>query len=73
MLSLYYRDDCHLCEVMYADLLAWQSEDPERAENVELINVDSRQELLALFANKVPVLMRGGDELCFGRFNSDKL
>lgn len=69
MLSLYHRDNCHLCEVMYADLLQWQS-DNQRIEEVELIDIDSQPELLALLGNKIPVLMRGGEELCFGRFDS---
>jgi hypothetical protein len=69
MLTLYYRDNCHLCEVMHAELLEWQSADSQRAEEVSLADVDSRQELQALFGNKVPVLVRDGVELCFGRFN----
>lgn len=73
MLSLYYRDNCHLCEVMYADLLQWQSEDAQRDEQITLIDIDTKPELLALLGNKVPVLMRGGDELCYGRFESQSL
>lgn len=73
MLSLYYRDNCHLCEVMYADLQEWQSEDSQRSEEVSLIDIDSKPELVALMGNKVPVLMRGGEELCFGRFDPSAL
>ena len=69
MLSLYHRDNCHLCEVMYAELLQWQS-DNQRAEEVTLIDIDTKPELLALLGNKIPVLMRDGNELCFGRFDS---
>ena len=73
MLSLYHRHNCHLCEVMYAELLEWQAQTPSRAEELELIDVDSRPELVALMGNKVPVLMRGGEELCFGRLDPAKL
>lgn len=73
MLKLFHRDNCHLCEVMYAELLAWQAQNPDHLEPLELLDVDSRAEWAALLGNKVPVLFRDDEELCFGRLDINSL
>ena len=52
-LRLYYRSGCGLCEEMQAELLAAQ---PRYGFDLEMVDVDSREALVAEYGHKVPVL-----------------
>lgn len=62
--TLYSRSWCHLCDDMYAALMALHS--PRHPFTVEVIDVDADEALVARFDELVPVLF--GDlnqpELC---------
>lgn len=60
-LVLYYREGCHLCEEMAALLYrGW----PAVLEGLEWVDVDRSAELAHRYGQRVPVLMRGDDEIC---------
>lgn len=60
-LVLYVRHKCHLCTEMHRQLLEAGA---RRAFSVELVDIDTDAELVALYGHKVPVLVGGGEEIC---------
>lgn len=61
-LTLYYRSGCSLCEEMEAELLATQ---PSYGYQLETVDVDSDEALVASYGHKVPVLTSWqGEEIC---------
>ncbi len=60
-LTLYIRTYCHLCDDMRAAIEPWRAR--LGLELVE-VDIDDHPELEARFGEKVPVLMRGEDEIC---------
>ena len=58
--TLYQRAGCHLCEIALAQL-----EEMKRVHDFELTQVDieSRDELHALYLERIPVIALGGVEL----------
>ena len=61
VLTLYIRTYCHLCDDMRAALSALHGQfDFELKE----IDIDDDEGLEARFGEKVPVLARGGKEIC---------
>ena len=56
VLTLYFRQGCHLCEDMERQLLALAEIEPFLIERVD---VDSRPELTASFGHLIPVLALG--------------
>jgi glutaredoxin len=60
-LTLYSRNYCHLCEEMIAILRRLQA---ELRFELEIVDVDSAPELERRYGEKVPVLTRGGEEIC---------
>ncbi len=61
LVTLYYRDNCHLCE----DMLQHLRELQQSAEfQVETIDVDLNGNLQERYGTLVPVLEGGGEELC---------
>lgn len=61
-LTLYYRSGCGLCEEMQAELFTEQS---RRGFELEMIDIDSSEALVAQYGHKVPVLTSGsGEEIC---------
>ena len=61
-LILYYRSGCGLCEEMQAELFTEQS---QHGFELETIDVDSSEALVAQFGHKVPVLTSAtGEEIC---------
>ncbi|MDE2139798.1 MAG: glutaredoxin family protein [Gammaproteobacteria bacterium] len=68
-LTLYYRDGCHLCEQMLAELHGLYGEDCP----VALVDVDSEAQLRARFGLQVPVLMGGEQILGSGRLDLARL
>ena len=68
-LTLYYRQDCHLCEQMLAEIHALYDDSLE----VRLVDVDSAVELKKRYGLKVPVLAGGEREICHGRLDTSSL
>lgn len=68
-LILYYRQDCHLCEQMLAEIHALYDGNLD----VRMVDVDSEPSLQAKYRLKVPVLVAGGQELCYGRLDRASL
>ncbi|MGH8281866.1 MAG: glutaredoxin family protein [Gammaproteobacteria bacterium] len=64
-LTLYYRDGCHLCGQMLAELRALYGEDCP----VVLVDVDGDAGLRARYGLRVPVLMGGERMLGSGRLD----
>ncbi len=60
-LTLYIRTYCHLCDDMRAAVEPWRAR--LGLELVE-VDIDDHPELEARLGEKVPVLMRGEDEIC---------
>ena len=68
-LTLYYRQDCHLCEQMLAEIHALYDD----SLDVRLVDVDSALELKKRYGLKVPVLTGGEREICHGRLDTSSL
>jgi hypothetical protein len=65
--QLYSRQGCGLCDEMFEELLSLGiSQDA-----IELIDIDQRPELRALYGNKIPVLEAQGGELASGRLSDE--
>ncbi len=61
-LRLYYRSGCGLCEEMQTELFAKQ---PSYGFELEMVDVDSSEALVAEYGHKVPVLTsEQGEEIC---------
>jgi hypothetical protein len=61
-LTLYFRSGCSLCEEMQLELFQAQQ---RYGYELQLVDVDSRAELMADYGHKVPVLTAtGGEEIC---------
>lgn len=60
-LCLYNRVGCHLCEDMWQQLQALQS---EYDFSIKVIDVDKNADLCQRYGDKVPVLIAGQIELC---------
>ena len=67
---LYYRDGCHLCEALAADLFrGW----PSYAGAMEWRDVDSNPAWRSRYGARVPVLMLGDEEICALRVDLEKI
>ena len=60
-LILYVRKDCHLCSEMISDLNKLQV---KLCFYLEIIDVDSSQNLVEKYGEFVPVLMGKNEEIC---------
>ena len=69
-LTLYTRTGCGLCEEMLEAILTQTS---IALPDIDLVDIDSRPELLALYANRIPVLEQSGIELAAGRLGPQVL
>lgn len=67
-LTLYSRVDCHLCEVMAAELRVLCEQHP--ALVIDVVDIDSRDELSAIYNARVPLLMAGEQVLCEYRLDA---
>lgn len=61
ILTLYGRTYCHLCDDMLAAL---ESQRDKHDFSVEVVDVDTRPELVERFNELVPVLMLDDKEIC---------
>ncbi|MDE2234620.1 MAG: glutaredoxin family protein [Gammaproteobacteria bacterium] len=68
-LTLYYRNNCHLCEQMFAEINA----NFEGDLRVIMVDVDSEQSLRDRYSRIVPVLAYGDTVICQGRLDNAKL
>ncbi|MDH5784758.1 MAG: glutaredoxin family protein [Chromatiales bacterium] len=70
-LKLYYRSGCGLCEAMQAELFRAQ---PQYGFQLELVDVDGREALIAAYGHMVPVLTtEHGEEICHYFLDHDAL
>jgi thiol-disulfide isomerase/thioredoxin len=70
VLVVYGREDCHLCLDMIAALREWQG---RHGFHLEIIDVDSDDDLKSRYGERVPVLMAEGEEICHYYLNSRAL
>ena len=71
LLTLYWREYCHLCHDMLAQLLALRRElGGDHLFEVEIVDVDQDPALEAFYDERVPVLAAGGRELCHYHLNA---
>ena len=64
--TLYTRVGCHLCDVVKEQLDAAQSQRPFA---LEVVDVDTRPELVAQYGDEVPVVMVAGRKAFKYRLN----
>lgn len=69
-LTLYYRQDCHLCEVMLQALRGLQR--TLRFE-LDLVDIDRNPALVATYQERVPVLCKGQQEVCHYQLDEPRL
>ena len=60
-LTLYYRENCHLCESFRLALMRLQ---PELGFDTEEVDIDRDVDLIRRYDTRVPVLARDGREIC---------
>ncbi len=60
-LTLYSRPGCHLCETMLEQLQPFLE---KYSLEVQLVDIESDDELLRRYAIKIPVLALDGETLC---------
>ncbi len=75
LLTVYYREGCHLCEQMTASLRWLQAELAESpaAFEFERIDIDRDAELRERYNVDVPVVVCGGEVICFHFFEEDMI
>lgn len=61
VLTLYGREQCHLCDDMHAALEAWRS---RLGFALRIVDIDSDAALKKRFGVLIPVLMDGQYEIC---------
>lgn len=61
VLTVFGREDCHLCHEMIAVLEAIQ---PTKSFELELVDVDRDANLEEKYGHLVPVLTANGEEIC---------
>ena len=74
LFTLVTRADCHLCEVMLAELgeyLARLRGEPvtTAVRRVTMLDVDASDQLRRQYGHKVPVLLLDGEVICHGRLD----
>ncbi len=69
-LTLYYREDCHLCERMLQALRGLQ---PSLHFELQLVDIDREPALIRLYDERVPVLCLGDTEICHYHLDEARL
>ena len=69
-LTLYYREGCHLCEVMLQTLRGLQ---PRLGFDLQLVDVDRDPGLVRRYDEWVPVLCCGEQEICHYQLDEQAL
>lgn len=70
VLTLFTRTGCGLCEEMLSEVIAHTR---LSLADIELVDIDLRPELKALYGNRIPVLEKAGVELAAGRISPEAL
>lgn len=70
VLTMYTRPGCHLCETMLEQLQPFVE---KYSIDVQLVDIDSDEELLRRYAVKIPVLALDGETLCQYQLDSQVL
>ena len=69
-LTVYSRAGCHLCDEM---LYALKARQPIYGFQIETVDVDTSETLKAKHGLRVPVLMAGDEEICWGQLDDEAL
>ena len=69
-LTLYYREGCHLCDIMLQALRGLQS---DMEFEVSLVDIDREPDLRQRYDEWVPVLCRGELEICHYQLDLEAL
>lgn len=69
-IKLFTRAGCGLCEEMLSEVMQHTG---LSLVDIELIDIDTRPELKALYGNRIPVLEKAGVELAAGRISPQAL
>jgi hypothetical protein len=69
-LTLYSRQDCHLCHEMEEELVRLIRGHPA---SVRVVDVDTDPELRSRYGLRVPVLVAGEVEVCATRLDPDRV
>jgi thioredoxin reductase (NADPH) len=67
---LFVRAGCHLCEQFLLDLAL---DFPAVAETLSTADVDSDPDLATAYGLRVPVLVAGGQVVCEGMYDRDRV
>ncbi len=70
-LTLYYREQCHLCDAMRKALVAFSRR--HHAIDWREIDIDRDPQLIRLYDARVPVLCLGQREVCHYFFDESAL
>ncbi|MDH3634391.1 MAG: glutaredoxin family protein [Gammaproteobacteria bacterium] len=70
-LTLYYREQCHLCDAMRKALVVFARKNPSVSWNE--LDIDRDTELIRRFDARVPVLCYGDTEICHFFFDESAL
>jgi glutaredoxin len=76
-LVLITRQGCHLCEEAANDLAKvvamFSALNPDKPYTVELVDVDSSEDLRAKYSDEVPVLLLNGQQIAFFQIDVDRV
>jgi thioredoxin reductase (NADPH) len=70
-LTLYYREQCHLCDAMRKALVVFTRDHP--SVSWQEIDIDRDTGLIRQFDARVPVLCHGNTEICHYFFDESAL
>ncbi len=68
--TLYVKDGCELCEQFVIEL---SQSRPDLLEAINIVDIYGNAELISLYGDKIPVLMKDGHMLCQYYFNDSAL
>ena len=70
VLTLYGRQDCHLCEKMWLAVEPWSK---RLGFRLVVCKIEGNSELEARYGQRIPVLADGDEEICHFFFNEASL
>ena len=71
-LTVYYREDCHLCDALEHELARFR-QTSEIPFSVQRIDVDGAPDLARRYGHKVPVVTLGSAQVCHFFLDEDAL
>jgi len=73
-ITLYVKQDCHLCEDMLKNLNTFLSEfEQDISASIIIRDIDDRENWYQRYREYVPVLVVNGEEVCHYFFDSEEL